>query len=129
MRRDSGILPRRAWAPIAGALLIDQDQAWTNPMSAFLSVWMGLTCLVMSIVMVAYPPAVTEWTLILFLELLAPLTLCLAGIVLWSYRKDRSNDPPIAAQRLQAKIAITLTLIACALVYFIFFGPGNRATG
>ncbi len=89
-------------------------------MLALTSVWLGVLCLLLSGLMLVYPPAMTQGSLILVLEFLAPGSLCLAGIVLWAHRKDEHPEPAIVAQRLQAKTAIVLTLLACAIVYVIF---------
>lgn len=95
-------------------------------MLALLSVWMSVACLGLAGTMLLYRPAFTEFTMILFMEFMAPGTLCLAGLVLWSHRKDKSPEPAVVAQRLQAKVAIALTLIAVAIVYVIFFVLANR---
>lgn len=89
-------------------------------MLALISVWLGVLCLLLSGLMLVYPPAMTQGSLILVLEFLAPGSLCLAGLVLWAHRKDESPEAAVAAQRLQAKTAIVLTLLACAIVYVIF---------
>jgi len=86
-------------------------------MAALLSVWLGLACLVLSLVMVAWRPAFNDVTLLLDLYFGCPGSICLAGMVLWSHRKTVGADRAIAAQRVQAKVAIGLALVAAAIVY------------
>lgn len=97
-------------------------------MLALLSVWMSVACLTLAAAMLLYRPVFTEFTMILFLEFLAPATLCFAGLVLWSHRKNRTPEPAVVAQRLQAKVAIVLTTMAVAIVYVIFFVLANRSS-
>jgi hypothetical protein len=47
----------------------------------------------------------------------SPGAICLAGLVLWAYRNHGRDDPATQNQRLQAKIAIGLALVAAAIVY------------
>ncbi|MCC7294093.1 MAG: hypothetical protein IT449_18685 [Phycisphaerales bacterium] len=95
-------------------------------MLALTSVWLGVLCLLLSGLMLMYPPAMTQGSLILVLEFLAPGSLCLAGLVLWAHRKDENPEAAVVAQRLQAKTAIVLTLLACAIVYVIFLVLANK---
>jgi len=94
-------------------------------MMALASVWLGVGCFILALAMVVYPPEFTEWTMILLLQLGAPLALCFSGMVLWAHRKDTSGEPGIAAQRRQAKVSIGLTLAGIAIVYVIFFVLAN----
>lgn len=96
-------------------------------MLALIAVWMSLVCLALAGVMLVYPPAFKQWSIILFLEVLAPAALCFAGLVLWSHRKVENPEPAIVAQRLQCKVAIGLTLVAVAAVYVIFLVLADKA--
>jgi hypothetical protein len=53
------------------------------------------------------------------------LGLTLAILSLWSNRKLKRTDPGVAAQRLQAKIAITLCLLAIGLLYTVALAGGT----
>jgi peptidoglycan biosynthesis protein MviN/MurJ (putative lipid II flippase) len=87
---------------------------------ALASVWIGLAALVLAATMVLYRPAFTDWTVPMVLYFGSPGAMCLAGLVLWAYRKEDPTDPGLSAQRLQAKIAIAFALIAAAIVYLLF---------
>jgi hypothetical protein len=84
---------------------------------ALASVWVGLLTLGLSAAMLLYRPAMTDLTILVVLYFGAPAALCFAGLVLWAHRKDESADPSIAAQRVQAKVAIPLAVLAAAIVY------------
>lgn len=86
-------------------------------MLALLSVWISLATLLLAATMVVYRPAFNDVTVPLVVMFGAPGALCLAGIVLWHYRRDTSGEPALAVQRLQAKVAIGLALLASAIVY------------
>ena len=86
-------------------------------MLAFASVWIAAAALMIAVVMLVYRPVMTDLAIWSVLWLGAPLSMCFAGIILWAYRKDISDDQAIAAQRIQAKVAIALALIAAAIVY------------
>ena len=81
------------------------------------SVWIGLVAFGFSAAMLLYRPALTDLTVLLVLYFGAPGALCFAGLVLWAYRKDKTGDPAIAAQRVQAKVALALAILAAAIVY------------
>ncbi|MFQ5490309.1 MAG: hypothetical protein ACE5GE_06260 [Phycisphaerae bacterium] len=91
-------------------------------MIALLSVWMGVGCLLLSAAMVIWRPAFNDITVVINLYFGCPGAVCLAGLVLWSHRKDTSGDPGTAAQRLQCKVAIGLALAAAAVVYALVIG-------
>ncbi len=91
-------------------------------MLAFFSVWIGAMSLVAALVMVIHRPTFHDIPVTFVLWLGSPGTMCLAGIVLWAYRKDESEDSGIAGQRLQAKVAIGLAVGAAALVYALIIG-------
>lgn len=91
-------------------------------MIALLSVWLGMGCLLLSAVMVLWRPAFNDVTLVISLYFGCPGTVCLAGLVLWSFRKDTSDDPAMTAQRMQSKVAIGLALTAAAVVYALVIG-------
>jgi len=86
-------------------------------MLALASVWIGVASLVLATAMVVHRPFFTDLNVVLVLWLGAPGSMCLAGLVLWAYRKDTSGEPGIAARRLQAKVAIALAILAAAIVY------------
>ena len=91
-------------------------------MLAFFSVWIGMMSLVAALVMVIYRPTFHDIPVTFVLWLGSPGAMCLAGLVLWAYRKDESGDPGIDGQRLQAKVAIGLAISAAALVYALIIG-------
>jgi heme/copper-type cytochrome/quinol oxidase subunit 2 len=88
-------------------------------MLALASVWIGLAALALSAAMVVYRPAFTDLTVTLVLYFGAPGSLCLAGLVLWAYRREDRADPGVAAQRKQARVAIVLALVAAVIVYLL----------
>lgn len=94
---------------------------------ALAAVWVALLCFVMGAACLVYPPAFTNAVLVFLLELGAPLSLTFAFLVLWAHRKSGGGDPAVAAQRQQAWVAIAMSLLAVAIIYFIVFGPYNRA--
>ena len=85
-------------------------------MLALASVWIGLASLLIAGAMLAYRPTFTDAGVTLVLYFGSPGALCLAGLVLWAYRKEGSS-PGVLAQRLQAKIAIVLAVAAATIVY------------
>ena len=85
-------------------------------MLALFSVWLGLASLLTSLVMVFYRPAFNDVMLLLHMYFACPLSLTLGGLVLWATRKDKSQRAPV---RLQAKVGITLALVAAAIVYVL----------
>lgn len=90
-------------------------------MLAFTSVWIGLISLVVAMTMWAYRPAFTDASITIVLYFAAPGAMCLAGLVLWAYRKE----PPqagIDSQRLQAKVAVLLALASAVIVYALIIG-------
>ncbi len=87
-------------------------------MLALTGVWIGLASLVTALAMLLYRPAFTDLTVTAVLYFTAPGAMCLAGLVLWAYRKEpKGADPGIQAQRLQAKVAIALAILSAAIVY------------
>ncbi len=86
-------------------------------MLALLSVWVGLGTFVIAVVMLVYRPAMTDPTVTAVLYFGSPGAMCFAGLVLWAHRKEPSDDPGVMAQRLQAKFAIVLAVLAAAIVY------------
>lgn len=91
-------------------------------MLALISTWIALPTFVLSLVMLLYRPAFTDLNILLVLYFGSPGAMCLAGLVLWAYRKETSGDPGLAAQRVQAKVAIGLAFIAAAIVYGLVIG-------
>lgn len=88
-------------------------------MLALTSVWIGLLSLLLAGTMVLHRPVFTDWTVTLVLYFGSPGAMCLAGLVLWALRKEDFDDGGVAAQRLQAKVAIALALFAAAIVYLL----------
>ncbi len=86
-------------------------------MLALTSVWIGMAAFVLSAAMVVYRPVFTDLTVTLVLYFGSPGSLCLAGLVLWAYRKEDRTDPGVSGQRKQAQVAIALSLVAAAVVY------------
>jgi len=86
-------------------------------MLAFASVWIAFGAFVLAVTMLVYRPAMTDLAIWSVLWLGAPLSMCFAGLILWAYRKDISDDQAIAAQRTQAWVAIALAITAAAIVY------------
>jgi len=95
------------------------DRRIIGVMLAFTSVWIGLAALVVAVAMLVYRPAMTDLGIWFVLWLSAPLSMCLAGLTLWAFRKDVSDDRAVAAQRLQAKVAIGLAVVAVTVVYLL----------
>lgn len=91
-------------------------------MLALISTWTGLTTLVIAFTMLLYRPAFTDLTVTLVLWFGAPASLCLAGLVLWAFRKADTMDEGMEAQRLQAKVSIAMSLAAAAIVYALIIG-------
>ncbi len=88
-------------------------------MLALASVWISLATLMLALAMVAYRPAFNDVTVPLVVMFGGPGAMCLAGMVLWSLRKEPAEGEGVAAQRLQSKVAIGLAVIASAIVYVL----------
>lgn len=86
---------------------------------AITSVWISLATLVLAIAMVLYRPAMTDLTVTLVLYFGTPGSICLAGMVLWAYRKEPVGEPGIDGRRRQSKTAIGLAIAAAAIVYVL----------
>ena len=86
-------------------------------MLALAGVWISLASLLLAVAMVVYRPAFTDVTVTLVLYFGSPAALCFAGLVLWAFRKESDPDPGVAAQRVQAKVAIALAIVAAAIAY------------
>ena len=98
-------------------------------MLALASVWIGLASLILAATMVLYRPAMTDNTIPIVLWAGSPGAICLAGLVLWASRKIDHPDPGLVSQRLQAKVAITMAIIAAALVYLLIIFSQKRDGG
>ncbi len=70
-------------------------------MAALASTWMGLACLATALLMLLWRPALADLTVWIVLWLGSPGSICLAGMVLWAYRKRDAGEPGVAAQRVQ----------------------------
>ncbi len=86
-------------------------------MLALMSTWLGMATLLLASAMLLFRPAFTDWTVTLVLYFGSPGAMCSAGMVLWAHRKDDHSDPGLESQRLQAKIAFALAVLAAAIVY------------
>ena len=73
--------------------------------------------LLTSLAMLAYRPAFTDLAVTAVLWFGAPGAICFAGLTLWAHRHDGSDDLGIVARRLQAKLAIVLSVLAAVIVY------------
>ncbi len=83
---------------------------------------MGLGCMTAAVTMLFWRQSFTDFHIWLVLWLGAPGTMCVAGMVLWSYRNEYVPEPSIVAQRLQCKVAIGLAILSAAIVYALIFG-------
>ena len=97
-------------------------------MLALGSVWIGLGSLLIAVSMIVHRPTFTDLTVTLVLYFGSPGALCFAGLVLWAHRKDDASDPGLQAQRLQAKIAIGMAVVAAAIVYILVIGADRIDT-
>ena len=88
-------------------------------MLALTSVWLALITLGISVAMLVHRPWFNDATVPIVLWLGSPLSMCLAGLVLWAHRKKSSPGPNLMAQRTQCKVAIALALAAAAIVYLL----------
>ena len=91
-------------------------------MLALTSVWIALATLVLAGAMAVYRPCMTDVTVTLVLYFGSPGAMCLGGLVLWAHRKTGPEDDAVRNQRLQAKVAIGLALVAAAIVYTLIVG-------
>ena len=91
-------------------------------MAVLFSVWLGLACLALSLMMALWRPAFNDVTVLINLWFGCPGSICVAGLVLWSYRKEGDGHPGLMAQRTQAKVAIVLALAAARIVYALVIG-------
>jgi hypothetical protein len=91
-------------------------------MLALSSVWLGLLTFLIALGMLLFRPIMTDLSVTAVLWFGSPGAMCLGGLVLWAYRKDRTGDPGVAAQRIQAKVAIALAIVAAGIVYALIIG-------
>jgi len=87
---------------------------WAPPM-ALLSVWIGVVAVFVTVGL-WWLPHPDRWLAGAFL-LLDPGAIAGGTLVLWIYRGFDAPGEAVAMQRLQAKVAITLGLIAVAVGY------------
>ncbi len=87
---------------------------WAPPM-ALLGTWLGLGALVLSILHWVLPQP-DYWVTLNFL-ILDPASIALGVLVLWIYRGYETPSETVAAQRLQARVAIALGLLAVGIGY------------
>lgn len=88
-------------------------------MLALAAVWIALGTLLLAAEMVVFRSTFSDIGIVLVLWFGAPGALCLAGLVLWSLRKEVGVDPNVLNQRTQARVAIALSLLAAAIVYLL----------
>ena len=86
-------------------------------MLALFSVWLGMLSFLLSLAMLLYRPAFTDWAVTAVLWFGAPGAMCFAGLTLWAHRDDGRDDLGIVARRIQAKAAIGMSVLAAAIVY------------
>jgi hypothetical protein len=91
-------------------------------MLALTSVWVALGTFILAAAMIVHRPVMTDTTIPVVLWFGAPGAICLAGVVLWAYRKEGEDDPGIVAQRRQAKVAISFAVLAAGMVYGLIIG-------
>jgi ABC-type glycerol-3-phosphate transport system permease component len=97
-------------------------------MPALMSVWLSLASLLLAAAMVLHRPLWNDYTVTLVLYFGSPGSLCLAGLVLWSLRREDPAEPGIAGQRRQAKIAMAQAVLAAAIVYaLVIFAERRQA--
>lgn len=94
-----------------------KDPERSSVMLALASVWIATATLLLSLAMLIYRPAFTDLTVMLVVYFGAPGAICLAGLTLWAHRNDGPDDLGVTARRLQSKVAITLAILAAAIVY------------
>lgn len=84
-------------------------------MPALIAAWSGLLALLFAAVNLLLVPF--EWRLLVMLiwGIVDALPLTLGILVLWSFRKEPRGDAAIDSQRLQARVAIFLALLALLL--------------
>ena len=91
---------------------------WAPPM-ALLSAWGGMISVAASMLLWIVPIP-DLWVMLVFL-LLCPGALAPGVLVLWIYRGYETAVETVKLQRLQAKIGITLSVIAVTLGYVFVF--------
>jgi len=79
---------------------------------------MGAILLGLSLGMVVHRPLLNDALLAVDLWGCC-LTLMISGMVLWAHRKTTTNETEIAMQRLQAKTAAGLAVLAVAVIYIL----------
>lgn len=92
----------------------DRYFGWAPPL-ALLSAWLGLAAVVVSglLWVLPYPD---RWVAATFL-VLDPGAIGTGMLVLWIYRGQSGGEPTIAIQSVQAKVGITLGVIAVVIGY------------
>jgi hypothetical protein len=91
-------------------------------MLAFASVWISLASLLIAVAMLVYRPVMTDIAITIVLYFGSPGAMCFGGLVLWANRKEKMPEPGIIAQRVQCKVAITMAIVAAAIVYGLIIG-------
>ena len=85
-------------------------------MLALLSVWTGLAALALALLMAIRPAWFTDvWLTVTLYTAIFSLTF--AGMTWWTLRKERTQEPGIAARRTQIKVGSGLSLAAIVIVY------------
>jgi hypothetical protein len=97
-------------------------------LSALLSVWIALGCLLTSIALVFHRTGPVEGVLTL-LPYTMGFSATLAAAVLWSHRRDRPDDPAVAGRRLQAVAAIALNSLSFAILLVLLHGVVDALLG
>ena len=101
----------------------DKYFSWAPPL-AFISAWMGLLGLVLSVVVrwLRYPDT---WVALLFL-MIDPIAIGTGTLVLWVYRGHDSAVQTIAMQHIQARVGIALGILAVAAGVHLCDDPQNH---
>ena len=96
-------------------------------MPALLSAWTGLAAVLFAVINLTLVSFDYRFLVMLIWGIVDALPLTLGIMVLWSYRKTDAVDANINAQRLQAKVGISLALFGLALncAYLLWYYLAN----
>lgn len=88
-------------------------------MLALGSAWIGLLMLALSLAMVAYRPLFHDWVLPVVLYG-AVAAIALGGLVLMRKSKPGDDEQAARAQRVQAKVGVTLGIVSYMIMFVLF---------
>ena len=97
-------------------------------MMALLSMWLSAFCLFLSVGMFIYRPMMTDAVVAIDLWGCC-LAMCFAGLLLWSYRKEKDAEPAVVMQRVQCTMSFVLSIIAAAIVYGLVASANRIQSG